>query len=212
MWAVRPVIAPQGMPGRGEALSPVAGELEDRHHPAVEHVRVGVEGLDPPDRPAVAIVAERLVGDGDRLGPVGRPRGQGEHQDLGPRAEEGAGVPLADLVDVGLVAVVAGDGDPLAVVGGRPDLGEVVVAAELAVGVAGDPAHQEQVALDLAGVPALVEEVAGLAPRPLEERQADDLPGQIEHRASPILRVARAVGRPVPPARLASGRTHGARI
>ena len=51
---------------------------------------MGVERQDAPDRPAVAVVAERLAGDGDRLGPVGRPRGHGEHQDLGPRAEEGA--------------------------------------------------------------------------------------------------------------------------
>ena len=51
---------------------------------------MGVERQDAPDRPALAVVVERLAGDGDRLGPVGRPRGHGEHQDLGPRAEEGA--------------------------------------------------------------------------------------------------------------------------
>ena len=100
---------------------------------------MGVERLDAPDRPALAIVVERLAGHGDRLGPVGRPRGHGEHQDLGARAEEGPDVALADPVDVGLVAVVAADRDPAAEVGRRPDLAEVVVAAELAVGVAGDP-------------------------------------------------------------------------
>ena len=151
MWAVRPVIAPQGMPAGVKLSRQSLASWRIGSSPCWSIVGVGVEGLDAPDRPALAVVVERLAGDGDRLGPVGRPRGHGEHQDLGARPEQGAEVALADAVDVGLVAVVAADRDAAAEVGRGADLAEVVVAAELAVGVAGEPA-QQQVALDLVGV------------------------------------------------------------
>ena len=156
---------PAGDARRGDALAPVAGELEDRLEAVAEHLEVGVEREDAPDRPPFAVVVQRLAGDGDRLGPVRRPRGHREHQDFGAGAEEGVGVALADAVDVRLVPVVAADRDPAAEVGGGPDLGEVVVAAELAVGVAGD-AGAGEVALDVAGPAGLLEERRGRAAGP----------------------------------------------
>ena len=118
---------------------------------------VGVEGQDAPDRPALTIVAERLAGDGNRLGPVGRARGHREHQHFGPLAEQGVRSPCRTRSMYGSVPVVAADRHPVAKIGRRADLAEVMVAAELAVGVLGDPAQQELV-LDFAGPASLVEE------------------------------------------------------
>ncbi len=109
MWAVSPVIAPQGMPAGVKLSRQSLAIWRIGLSPSADHLRVGVEGLDAPDRPAFAIVAERLARHGDGLGPVGRSRSHGEHQDLGPAAEERPDVALPDPVDVGLVAVVAAD-------------------------------------------------------------------------------------------------------
>ena len=38
MWAVSPVIAPQGMPAGREALAPVAGDLKDRLQAVADHL------------------------------------------------------------------------------------------------------------------------------------------------------------------------------
>ena len=119
MCAVRPVIAPQGMPAGVTLSRQSLASWRIGLRPLREHLGVGVEGQDAPDRPALAVVVQRLAGDGDRLGPVGRARGHREHQDLGARAEQGAEVALADAVDVGLVAVVAADRDAAAEVGRR---------------------------------------------------------------------------------------------
>ncbi len=181
MCAVRPVIAPQGIPGGREALAPVAGDLKDRPQAVANHLVMGVERLDAPDRPALAIVTKRLGRDRNRLGAVGRARGHREHEDFGARAEEGTGVAVANAIDVGLMAVVAADRHATAEICWRANLAEVVVAAELAVGVAGDPA-QEQLALHVAGAVGLVEERPGEparavrhrpAEQPLEERDHD---------------------------------------
>src|SRR5262249_27067904 len=134
-----------------------AGQLEDRLQPASEDLEVGIEGEDPPGRPPLAVVLERLARHRDRLGPVGRPRGERKHQDLGPWAEESPEVALADAVEVRLMAVVGADGHAAAEVGRRADLAEEVVPAELALGMPGDPA-QEQLALDVGGPAGLVEE------------------------------------------------------
>src|SRR5207302_1413103 len=103
-------------------------------------VEVTVKGEDAPDRPPLAVVGQRLAGDRDRLRAVGRARGHGEHQDLGPWPEKGPEVAVPDAIDVGLVAVVAADRDPAAEVGRGADFTEVVVAAEPALGVACDAA------------------------------------------------------------------------
>ena len=150
MWAVKPGDRPAGDARRREALPPVAGDLKDGPQPVAHHLVVGVERQDAPDRPALAIVGEGLRRDRNRLGAVGRPRGHGEHEDFGALAEEGSHVAVAHPVDVGLVPVVAADRHPAAEIGGRANLAEVMVAAELAVGVPGDPAEQE-LALDVAG-------------------------------------------------------------
>ena len=92
---------------------------------------MGVESQDAPDRPAFAIVAQRLLGHGDGLGLVRRSRRHREHQDLGPAAEQGTDVPLPDPVDVGLEGVVAANRHATPVVGRGLDLAEVMVAAEL---------------------------------------------------------------------------------
>ena len=104
---------------------------------------MGVERLNAPDRPALAIVGERLRRDRNRLGPVGRPRGHREHEDFGPLAEKRADVTLAHAVDVRLMPVVAADRHATAKIRRRADLAEVMIAAELAVGVPGDPARAE---------------------------------------------------------------------
>ena len=119
-----------------------------------------VERQDAPDRPSLAIVAQRLGGHRDRLGPVGRAGGQREHQHLGARAEQGIQVALADAIDVRLVALVAADRHASAEIGRGADLAEMVVAAELAVGVPGDP-PQEQLALDVGGPVGLGQKRSG---------------------------------------------------
>ncbi len=155
-----------------DRLAPVAGDLEDRPEPAAEDFDVRQEGQDSPDGPALAVVVQRLAGHRDGLGPVGGARGQREHQDLGPRAEQGAEVALAHAVDVRLVAVVRDDGDPAAEVGRGADLAEVMIAAELAVGMAGDPREQE-IALDVGRPLRLVQEGAGQASCADLDRGAD---------------------------------------
>ena len=149
-----------------------------------------VERHDPPGRPAVTIVLERLAGDGDRLGAVGGARGQGEHEDFGLGTEQGAGVAVADLVDIRLVAVVAADGNLATEVGFGADRPEVVIAAKLAIGMTGDPA-QEQVTLDLPGILALSEESASLRSGVSEERQPRVFPGLVVDRQGPTLGIER---------------------
>ena len=56
----------------------------------------------------------------------------------------------------------------------------MVVAAELAVGVAGDPA-QQQLALDVAGAAGLVVERPGQAPRAVGHRPADQPLEKLDH-------------------------------
>ncbi len=67
---------------------------------------------------------------------------------------------MAHSIDVRLHAIVGADGDPAAEVGRRADLPEVMIAAELAVGVLGDSA-KEQIALHVGGPAGLVEERPG---------------------------------------------------
>jgi hypothetical protein len=59
----------------------------------------------------------------------------------------------------------------------------MVVAAELAVGVAGDAAEQE-VALDIAGAGGLAEEVAGEPSGADREGQTDEPPYLSQHRSN----------------------------
>ena len=78
------------------------------------------------------------------------------------------------------MAVVAADRHAAAKVGGGADLAEVVVAAELAVGVAGDLLEQEP-ALDVGGMPGLVEEGPGEPAGAVRHRPADHPLEDLEH-------------------------------
>ena len=60
----------------------------------------------------------------------------------------------------------------------------MVVAAELAVGVPGDP-RQQQVALDLGGPLRLLEKRLGQTAGPPHQRSPDDSFGELKHRSTP---------------------------
>ena len=92
-----------------EALSPVAGHLQDRLQAILDHFSVGVERHDPPDRPSFAVIGECLGRDRNGLGPVGGARGHREHEHFGARTKERAGIAPAHAIDVRLVAIVAAD-------------------------------------------------------------------------------------------------------
>src|SRR5262249_4485071 len=104
---------------------------------------VCVEGVNSPDRPTFPIVGKRLGSDRDRLGPVGCPGSHGEHEDLGPLAEQGPDVSVAYAFDVRLVAVVSPDRNTPPELFRISNFAEKVIAAELTVSVSGDPAQQE---------------------------------------------------------------------
>src|SRR5271166_4963772 len=118
---------------------------------------MGVECLDSPDAPSVAVVFQCLFRDGNGLGSAGCSRRQGEHQDSSPRAEKRLSVPLPDPLDIWLVAIVTADGDMAAKVVRGPDFAKMMVPAELAVGVAGDQVKQH-LTLDRLGAQRLVKE------------------------------------------------------
>src|SRR5208337_2852146 len=131
-----------------------------------------IECLDSPDGPALTVILECPRRHGNGLGPAGRPRGHGEHQDSGPRAEERLDVALPDPVDVWFVAVITAGGYLAAKVVRGSDLAEVMVAAELAVRVARDLVKQ-QLALDGGDVQRLVEERSGQPAGAVHHRLAE---------------------------------------
>ena len=143
-----------------EALTPVAPHLENRLQPVLNHLAVGIKRQDAPDRPALAIVVEGLRRDRNCLGAVGRARCHGEHEHFGAPSEESVRVPLAHPVDVRLVPIVAADRYTLAEIGRRADLAKEMVAAEPAIGMPRQAAHQ-QVSLNLARRASLVEKCLG---------------------------------------------------
>ncbi len=141
---------------------------------------MGIECLDPPDSPALAVILECPVRHGNGLGPAGRPRGHGEHQNSGPRAEKRLDVALPDPVDVWLVAVITADGYLAAKVVRGPDLAEMMVPPELAVGVARDLVKQ-QLALDGGDVQRLVEEGSGQPAGAVHHRLAEKPFNGLQH-------------------------------
>ncbi len=195
MWDVRPVIAPQGMPAGVKLSRQSLASWRIGISPRCEHPGMGVERGDPPDLPAVAVVVEGLARHRDRLGPIRRAGGHREHQDFGPRGEEGAECRPGGRGRYTARGRVAADRHALAEVLERADLGEVVVAAELAVLVPRDPI-EEEAALDVGGV-----RVASRNPRAIRRERwraaSRGLSDQVEHRRDhPAVALRTADGSP----------------
>ncbi len=149
--------------------------------PAPQMVKMGIKRLDPPDCPTFAVIVERFAGDGDRFGTVRRAGSHCEHKDFGACAEERAEVAVANSLDIGLVALVTADRHASPKIGGGADLSEVMVAAELTVRMARDPAEKE-VALHVPGAFGLIEKGLRQAPGAASDRQADEASDLSQHR------------------------------
>lgn len=123
---------PAGGAGRSAELVVVAGQLD--HLEQLQPAVLGV-GANAPDLPAAAVVLEEPPGDGNELRVAGGPAGEREHEQRVVGAEEGGGVALFDVFDIGSSAFVIGDGEcPAELVDGR-DAIEAEVAREATAAV-----------------------------------------------------------------------------
>jgi hypothetical protein len=179
MWAVRPVIAPHGMPPLVK-LPPIAGHLQNGLQTVAHHLVVGVKRQDTPDRPALAIIIQSFGGDRNRLGTIGCTRGHREHENFGALPEKRIRIALADAVDIRLMPVVAANRHALPKISRRANLAEEMIAPKLAIGVSRQAA-QKQVALDVTGGPGLVQKRVGQSPRSPGDRRTDHPHEHLDH-------------------------------